>query len=172
MNRPSYRIAILSMFTAFALILSYIESLIPLSYGYGLKLGLANIAIVVILYTFSFKDAFVVNMLRIFIIGLWFGNGMSFVLSLAGGLLSILVMGVTKRFKLFTIITVSIIGALCHNAGQLLAAYFITDVPGLVFYLPVLMLGGIITGTVIGIVSRMIINTLKEIIRNDSIFKR
>lgn len=171
MNKPSFKVAILAMFTAFTLILSYVEVLIPISYGYGLKLGLANIAIVAILYTFSFKDAFVVNLLRILIIGLLFGNGISLILSLAGGVLSLVVMAMVKRFKLFTVITVSIIGALCHNIGQLVAAYFLTNVPGLMFYLPILMIGGLITGAVIGIISKIIIKALKEIFKNDSVFK-
>lgn len=171
MNKPSFKVAILAMFTAFTLILSYVEVLIPISYGYGLKLGLANIAIVAILYTFSFKDAFVVNLLRILMIGLLFGNGISLIFSLAGGVLSLVVMAMVKRFKLFTVITVSIIGALCHNIGQLVAAYFVTNVPGLMFYLPILMIGGLITGAVIGIISKIIIKALKEIFKNDSVFK-
>lgn len=171
MSKPSYKLAILSLFTAFTLILSYVEFLIPVSYGYGLKLGLANIAIVAILYSFSSKDAFIVNLLRICITGLLFGNAISFVLSLTGGILSLIMMIIAKKFKLFTVITVSIIGALSHNIGQLIAAYFMTDVPGLIFYLPVLLFGGIITGAVIGIISKIIINTLKEIMKNDSFFK-
>ncbi len=171
MSKTSYKVAILSLFTAFTLILSYVELLIPFSYGYGLKLGLANIAIVAILYCFSSKEALIVNLLRIFIIGLLFGNAISFVLSLIGGVFSLLMMSITKRFKLFTVITVSIIGAISHNIGQLFAACVMTNVSGLIFYLPVLLIGGIITGAVIGIVSKIIINTLKEIIKNDSFFK-
>jgi len=172
MSKPSYRIAILAMFTAFTLILSYVEFLIPISYGYGLKLGLANIAIVAILYSLSVKEAFIVNLLKIFILGLLFGNAISFILSLTGGLLSFIMMTVAKKFKLFTVITVSIIGALSHNVGQLIAAYFVTDVPGLMFYLPVLLIGGLVTGAIIGVISKIIIDALKEIIKNDSVFKR
>ena len=172
MSKPSYRIAVLAMFTAFTLILSYVEALIPVSYGYGLKLGLANIAIVTILYSFSEKEAFIVNLLRICIIGLLFGNAISFILSLTGGLLSMIMMAMAKKFKLFTVITVSIIGALAHNIGQLIAAYFVTSVPGLMFYLPVLLIGGLITGAIIGIISKIIIKALKEIMKNDSVFKR
>ncbi len=171
MNKPSFKVAILAMFTSFTLILSYVEFLIPISYGYGLKLGLANIAIVAILYTFSAKEAFIVSILRIFIIGIWFGNGISLILSLAGGILSLTIMTLIKRCKMLTVITVSIIGALCHNVGQLVAAYFVTSVPGLMFYLPVLMIGGLITGAVIGIISKIIIKALKEILKNDSIYK-
>ncbi len=171
MNKPAFKVAVLAMLTAFTLILSYVEFLIPVSYGYGLKLGLANIAIVAILYVFSVKEAFIVNLLRIFIIGLLFGNGISLILSLAGGVLSLTVMAVIKKIKIFTVVTVSIIGALCHNIGQLIAAYYVTNVPGLMFYLPVLIIGGLITGAVIGMISKMIIRALKEIMKNDSVFK-
>ncbi len=172
MSKVSYKVAILSLFIAFTLILSYIEFLIPISYGYGLKLGLANIAIVSLLYIFSLKDAFIVNIVRILISGLLFGNVISIIFSLSGGLLSIIMMAVIKKICKISIITVSVMGAIFHNIGQLVAAYLLTDVPGLLFYTPVLLIGGIITGTVIGILADIIIKILKEIIRDDSICKR
>lgn len=172
MKKASRRVAILALFTAFSLILSYIEFLLPLTYGYGLKLGLANITVLSVLYVFSLKEAMVINLLRIFINGILFGNVLSLLFSLSGGILSLLAMFLAKRFRLFSIITVSIIGALFHNIGQLIAAYLVTDIPGLFFYLPVLLIGGIITGLFIGFISKFIIKVLKEIVKNDSIFER
>lgn len=172
MNKMSYKVAILSLFIAFTLILSYIEFLIPISYGFGLKLGLANAAIVAILYVFSLKEALLVNIVRILISGFLFGNMMSIAFSLSGGVSSCIIMALFKKIKGVNIITVSILGAVSHNIGQLLAAYVITRVPGLVFYLPTLMIGGIITGILIGILSKIVIKVLKEMDKYDSVFKR
>lgn len=171
MNKLSYRISILSLFIAFTLVLSYVELLIPISYGYGMKLGLANIAIVAVLYVFSFKDAFIVSIARIFISGLLFGNAISVIFSLCGGVLSIFIMLIVKKYTRFNIVSVSVIGAVFHNIGQIMAAYFITKVIGLFYYLPVLLIGAIVTGVIIGVLSNMIIKVLKEIIKDDRIFK-
>ncbi len=172
MNKLSYRICILSMFIAFALVLSYVELLIPFSYGYGIKLGLANIVIISILYVFSFREALIVCVLRILISGLLFGNVISIIFSFSGGLLSLFVMFLFKRFSSVSIVLVSVMGGLFHNAGQLMAAFAITKAFGLVYYLPVLMVGGVVTGIVTGLLADMVIKVLKEIFKNDRIFKR
>ena len=171
MRNKSLKVSVLALFVAFTLILSYIEFLIPISYGYGLKLGLANVAIVTVLYVFSFKDAMLVNIIRILISGFLFGNGVSIIFSLSGGIISLFVMYFTKRLRILSLLTVSILGAVFHNIGQIIAAFFLTKVYGLIYYLPVLIVGGIVTGAVIGVISRIIIKALKEIIKNDSIFK-
>lgn len=170
MKKLSYKIAILALFTAFTVILSYIEFLFPFSFGYGLKLGIANITVLALLYVFGIKEAFLVNITRIIIIGLWFGNFLSFVLSLSGAVVSILVMYVMKKIKGLSIITISIFGAVSHNMAQLAAAFIITGVTAVLYYSPVLIIGGVITGILIGMLSKFIIKILKEILKYDFIY--
>jgi len=164
-RKKTKNMVILSLFVAISLILSYLEVLFPFSFGYGLKLGLANVAIISVLYVFSFKEALVVNLVRIFISGLLFGNVFSLIFSLFGGILSVIVMAFAKRCKTLSLITVSVLGAVSHNFGQLLAALIITKISGILFYMPVLLIGGIITGIAIGCVSGVIIKVLKEILK-------
>lgn len=159
-------IAMIGLMAAFAAILSYIEAIIPFSIWIpGAKLGLANIAIVVVLYIYSSKEAIIVNVVRIFVVGLLFGNMFSISFSIAGAIISFIAMMLVKKTDLFTAIGVSVIGGVAHNLGQMLVATFVVDTYSIVYYMPALMFTGIITGIIIGIVSRLIIKYLTDILK-------
>lgn len=151
---------------SFALILSYIESLIPFSFGIpGMKLGVANFAIVGVLYLWGSKEALLVDIMKIVLTSFLFGNMSMMLYSLAGGLLSLAVMSGMKRSTLFSPIGVSMGGGVFHNIGQMIIAFFVVHTSGLLFYLPLLMLVGLATGVVIGILYMTMENRLMLIIR-------
>lgn len=150
-------IATASMFVCLALIFSYVEALIPFSVGIpGIKLGLANLVVIIALYEMNFRYAFAINAIRIVIAGLLFGGLFGMLYSAAGGLLSIVVMALLKKTNLFSMIGVSMAGGLAHNLGQLLVAAFLVSNIKMFIYFPVLMFSGIASGIVIGIVSYII----------------
>ena len=147
-------VAFLGLFTAFAMILSFVESQIPSPVNGiipGVKLGLPNIAIIIVLYRFGFKEAFIVSMLRVLLTSLLFGNAETMLFSIAGAILSFTVMYLLK--KQFDIVTVSIVGGVTHNIGQIFMAIIITDTPALLSWIPFLMITGIVAGVVVGLVS-------------------
>ncbi len=165
-RKKNETIAMVGLMAAFAAILSYIEAIIPFSIWIpGTKLGLANIAIVVVLYIYSAKEALIVNVVRIFVVGLLFGNMFSISFSLAGAIISFIAMMLVKKTDLFTAIGVSVIGGIAHNLGQMLVAVFVVDTYSIVYYMPALMFAGIITGIIIGVVSRLIIKYLADILK-------
>lgn len=150
-------IATSAMFVCLALVFSYVEILIPFSFGIpGVKLGLANLVIIIALYEMDFKYAFVINAIRIVIAGLLFSGLFGMMYSIAGGLLSILVMWALKKTGLFSMIGVSMAGGLAHNLGQLLVAAFLVSNLKMFIYFPVLLFSGIGSGILIGIVSYII----------------
>ncbi len=158
----SKKIAFLGVFIALALICSYVESLIPFYFGIpGVKLGLTNIVVVIMLYTIGEKEAFAVSMLRIVLAGFLFGNLFSILYSLAGGLLSFLVMYLIKKFGLLGVVPVSVCGGISHNIGQIVVAAFVVENYNIFYYIPVLLIAGTITGFLIGIVGQEIILRLK-----------
>lgn len=155
------RVAKVGVFVALAMVFSYIEVLIPFSIGIpGAKLGLANLVIVIGLYWMTPQETFLISMIRILLMGLLFGSGVSLVYSMAGGLLSFVMMLITKKH--FSMIGVSIIGGVSHNIGQIIAAAVVLESVKIATYLPVLIVAGIITGAVIGIVSGRILRVLKQ----------
>lgn len=158
MNRKT---AILGLCTALAILLGYVESLIPLFPGvYGIKLGLSNLMIVFMLYLYGMKEAFLVSMIRVLVIGFLFGNLFSILFSLAGAVGSLAVMGLTIRIKGMGVIGVSLAGGVAHNMAQMAVAIFAVSSFYLVYYLPVLMISGVITGILIGLVSKEMIRRL------------
>lgn len=160
------RVAMAGIFVSLALIFSYVESLIPFDFGIpGIKLGLANVVIVTGLYLMKLPDVCLISLIRIFVSGLLFGNMMSLIYSLSGGILSLIMMLLLKRTNKFSVIGVSISGAVCHNIGQIAAAIIVTGVPVIVYYLPVLMGVGIITGAVMGIIASRILVILTRSIK-------
>lgn len=156
-DRKTSKIAISAALTALALIFSYIEFLVPLPMPVpGMKLGLANAVVIVALYTLGTASALTINLLRIFLSGLLFGNVFAILYSLAGGLLSFLVMCLLKRTGLFSITGVSMAGGVAHNTGQLLAAALVVSDLRLFYYMPVLLFTGMVTGIVIGFTGYLI----------------
>ena len=153
-KKSAHKVALYGTMTALAMIFGYIEHLIPFSIGiYGIKLGLANIAVVIMLYTVSPIAAFAINMLRILLCGVLFGNIFSLVYSLTGGVFSFIAMLIAKKLFKFSCVGVSIIGGITHNMGQLLAAAVLLDQLKIMFYFPVLLVSGAVAGALIGMIS-------------------
>ena len=157
------RLAYLGVCTSIALVLAWVESLIPPLYAAipGIKLGLPNIAILFILYRYSVWDAAAVSFVRIVIVALLFGNPMTFAYSLAGAALSLLGMALLKRVRFFSTVGVSVVGAVFHNIGQLLVASLLLGTPGLMFYAFVLMIAAVITGTLTGLAGKQVLHILR-----------
>ncbi len=153
----------LGMLLALALLCSYIESLIPFNFGVpGIKLGLTNIVVLLTMYLMGLKEAFLVSIARIILAGLLFGNMFAIVYSLAGGILSFLVMAFLKNVMKLNILSVSGAGGVFHNLGQLMVAALVIENMNLLYYMSVLFFAGLVTGLLIGLVSREIVARLKE----------
>lgn len=161
----SKKISLLALFTAFAVVLSYVETFIPAIGIPGAKLGLANFAIIMVMYTVGNKEAFITNIIRIIIIGAFFGNLFSICFSIAGALFSFIGMVILKETNKISMITVAIIGGVLHNIGQIIVASFILNNVGIFTYAPALIIAGIITGTIIGIISGILYKRTKEYIK-------
>ncbi len=155
------RVAYFGVFTALALVFSYVESLIPISFGIpGVKLGLANLIIVTALFKLELKEAFLLSVVRVLLSGVLFGNYFSIIYSLAGALLSLSVMALLKRAGGFSIVGISIAGGVFHNIGQLFVAMIVVEMFSVAYYVPVLLVAGLLTGGVIGILAREILKRL------------
>ena len=155
------RVAYFGVFTALALIFSYVESLIPISLGIpGVKLGLANLIIVIALYKMPLGQVYLLGIVRVLLSGFIFGNYFSIIYSLAGGLLSLTVMAVLKKAGGFSIAGISIAGGVFHNVGQLLVAMAVVETFQVAYYVPVLLFAGLITGFLIGITAREMLKRL------------
>lgn len=160
-NKTAY----LGLLTGVALMLSYIETLIPFQVGIpGVKLGLANLAVVLCLYLFSWKEAVCLAVVKACLTGFLFGNLFMILYSLAGALLSVLVMALLRAGNRFHVPVVSGAGGVAHNLGQLLVAFAVTRTDGLIFYLPVLLIAGLLTGLLIGAVSVLVLPAIQKII--------
>ena len=156
--------AYMGMFVTLALIASYVESLVPFYFGApGIKLGLANLITVVILYRSGWKDAFVVSVLRILLSGFLFGNVFSIVYSFCGAVLSLTVMWAASKMKGFSVLGVSMAGGVFHNLGQLLAAVYLMENGNIMYYFPVLMIAGLLTGILIGIGSKEVLKRMPKL---------
>ncbi len=142
------------LMTALAVLMGYVEMLIPMPIPVpGVKLGLANVVIVITLYFMGSRTAFTLSMIRIVLSALLFAGFAGFLYSLAGGILSFLAMAALKKTRLCGISGVSVAGAVCHNIGQLVTACLVVENSRLLSYLPVLLVSGVITGLLIGIVA-------------------
>lgn len=163
---PASQVALSGVLVALALIFSYIENLIPITAGIpGVKLGLANLVVLSCLYILSPLQVLIINVARILLAGLLFGNLSTIIYSLAGGILSFLIMLLFKKLNWFSQVGVSIIGAVFHNLGQILIACLVLKSLSIFAYLPVLLISGTIAGALIGVVGRIItryIYKLKE----------
>ena len=157
------RVAYFGVFTALALIFSYVETLIPINFGIpGVKLGLANLVIVIALYKMKLTEVYLLSVVRVLLSGFIFGNYFSIIYSLAGGLLSLTVMALLKKSKGFSVMGISVAGGVFHNVGQLIVAMLV-ETFSVGYYFPVLLVAGLITGLVIGIVSAEMLKRIKNI---------
>lgn len=156
-------VALMGVMTALALIFSYVEVLIPFNFGIpGVKLGLANLVIVVALYVMPFKYAFLLDIMKILTASFLFGNGMTLIYSLSGGLLSFAVMALAKKIDKLSVIGVSVLGGVFHNLGQLIVAILVMGTLKIAYYFSVLAVAGLVTGLLLGIVADRIISLLKK----------
>ena len=155
------RLALLGILASLAIVLSYLEALIPPLVAIpGVKIGLANIAVMLALYKLGMKEAAIISVVRNIVIFLLFGGFIALLYSLAGAILSLAVMYLLKRFTPLSEIGVSVAGGVSHNLAQITVAIFTFSTPSLVLYLPVLLISGTLAGIVIGLCSGIVINKL------------
>ena len=165
-SSATIRLTQLALLTTVALIIFVIEANIPpLTSVPGVKMGLANIVIVWALYTLTPVEAFCVNMMRIFLSGFLFGNLSMILYSLSGAIVSFLTMLLAKKSGAFSIYGVSMVGGVMHNVGQLFMAMLVLESVNLIYYGPVLLVAGVITGLLIGVVSAEVKKRVPGIIK-------
>ena len=156
------KVAYLGVFLALALICSYVESLIPFYFGIpGVKLGLTNIVVVLLLYLVGAKEALLISIARVFLAVFLFGNMFSIIYSLAGAMFSFAVMALLKKTGKFGVLPISISGGIFHNVGQLVVAALVVENYNIFYYMPVLLVAGIVTGALIGIAAQEILLRLR-----------
>lgn len=153
MKIETKKITVLALFSAVAIIFSYIEAILPPIWSAipGIKVGLSNIVTVALLYKFSLKEAAIVAFIRIIIIALLFGNVMTLIYSIAGFVLSVTIMAILKRISLFSTVGVSIAGGVFHNLGQIIVAMILLQTKEIGYYMIVLATTGTVAGILIGI---------------------
>lgn len=155
------KVTVMGLSVAVAMILSFVESQIPAFVAIpGVKMGLANIAVVFALYKLGWKEAAVISLIRVFLVSLLFGTGATLFYSVAGAVLSLLGMILLKATGLFSTVAVSVTGGVLHNVGQIAMACYLLGTNKLSYYLPFLMLSGILAGIVIGIVAAILVKRI------------
>lgn len=156
------QIALCGVMIALAMVLSYLESLVPISFAVpGVKLGLANLVTILAIYRLDLRQTFVISLCRIVLSGLLFTSLLVIVYSLAGACLSILVMVLLKKVKIFTMTGVSVSGAIAHNVGQLIVAAILLENANILYYIAVLAISGTIAGVCIGLLASIILKNIR-----------
>ncbi len=156
------KIAVLALAIALAMILSFVESQIPAFVAIpGVKIGLANIAVVFVLYKLGWKEAVLISLVRVVMVSMLFGTLVSLFYSVAGAVLSLTGMVLLRKTGLFSTVAVSVTGGVLHNVGQILMACLLLETNVIVYYLPFLILSGVIAGVVIGVVSAIMVNRVQ-----------
>ena len=164
-HNPAEKVALYGILIALAFIFSYVEALIPLPVPVpGMKLGLANLVNVVGLYTVGAAGTIAVGLIRIVMVGFTFSNPGSMLYALSGGVLSLAAMALAKTMDWFDKTGVSILGGVCHNIGQLSMAAWITGTASVFSYLPVLLVAGVITGAVIGLLGGLVTERIAPVV--------
>lgn len=159
----SRRLARYALLTALAMALSWLESLVPLAGAVppGVKLGLTNLVVIFALYRMSLRDAAAISLIRVVLVAFTFGNSYSFAYSLAGAALSLAVMALLKRSGKFSLLGVSVAGAVSHNIAQVLVAMAVMETARLAWYLPVLLVSGIAAGVCVGAAGALIVKRIR-----------
>ena len=160
--KKTKRLVLLAMLTAVAMILSYVESLLPSVGIPGVKMGLANIAVIFALFRFGWKEAAALSLVRVVLVSLLFGSVGAMLYSLAGAVLSLAVMALLRRIVRFSTVGISVAGGVAHNAGQILMAMLILHTKQLLGYLPVLAVSGIAGGVLTGLAAALLIRRIPE----------
>ena len=165
MSDKSKKIAVLGVLTGVTLVLSYIEAILPPIYAAvpGIKVGLPNIVIILILYKFSAREAAVISFLRVVLVALLFGNAMTFAYSLVGAVLSLLVMALMKKADFFSPVGVSILGGVFHNIGQILVAIVLLNSTLIGYYMIILTITGTLAGVFVGLTGSILLKRLVNI---------
>lgn len=158
------RIAFLGLCVALSMILSYFESLIPpLVAVPGVKVGLPNLVMIFMLYKIGPKETVAVSLVRVVLVSILFGSVVSMIYSLVGAALSLTGMILLKKTGKFSTMTVSVVGGVLHNIGQIITAMVIMETSQIVFYLPVLLISGSIAGVVIGLTASLIVKRMERV---------
>ena len=161
-NKKTLQLTTMAFIIAFAMILSFVESRIPAFVAIpGVKVGLANIAVIFTLYKLGVKEAITVSIIRVLLIAMLFGSAVSLIYSISGAVLSLVSMILLKRLTPLTEVAVSVTGGVMHNVGQIAAASFMLSTNVVVYYLPFLLVSGTIAGIVVGIASAILIKRIK-----------
>lgn len=159
------KLTTISSLIAVAMILSYVESMIPAFVAVpGVKVGLSNIATIFALYTLGWPYAICVSLVRVFLSALLFGNTVSLIYSLSGACLALFVMILLKKFDLFSSVGISVAGGVFHNAGQIIAACIVMRTTAISLYIIPLAISGTIAGVVIGIIAGILVKRIKKYI--------
>ncbi|MBE6750164.1 MAG: Gx transporter family protein [Ruminococcaceae bacterium] len=158
--------AVLGLLAACAIVLSYVEMLLPPIWAAvpGIKMGLTNIVILFVLYKFSLKYAAAISLTRLLVVLLLFGNFMTFAYSLAGAVLSLVIMAILKKTGWFSMVAVSIAGGISHNLGQVLVAMAVLQTKEIGYYMIALSVSGIVAGMIVGLVSALLIRYIDKFI--------
>ena len=165
MNLKYKKLTILALSVSLAMILSFVESLIPpLAMIPGVKIGLANIVTVFLLYTLGVRAAGAVSLVRVLLSALLFGNVQSLIFSLSGAILSFVIMIIAKHLLPFGTVGVSVLGAIAHNAGQIIAAVIVMETMGVAYYFVPLVVSGTLGGVFVGFIAAVITSRLRKII--------
>lgn len=147
------KMVLIANLTAIAIVLGLVENMFNISPVPGAKLGLANLVVLVVLYLFSWKEATLVTLTRVFMVGLLSGNfQVTFWMGLGGALISVIIMSLLKFFK-FGIILTSLIGSITHQIGQIIVAILAFDTVEIAGYILIMIPMGIVTGILIGIIT-------------------
>ena len=159
----SRRLARYALLTALAMALSWLESLVPLAgvVPPGVKLGLTNLVVIFALYRMGLRDAAAISLIRVVLVAFTFGNSYSFAYSLAGAALSLAVMALLKRSGKFSLLGISVAGAVSHNIAQVLVAMAVMETSRLAWYLPVLLVSGIAAGVCVGAAGALIVKRIR-----------
>lgn len=159
------KIAYMGMFIAVAMVFSYVESLIPVNIAVpGVKLGLANLVTIVVMFKMDVRSAWMISLIRVVLSALLFGNLSIMVYSLAGAVLSLLVMTLCMKLKIFGLLGTSILGAVSHNAGQIIMAAILMKSGNIMLYIPVLCISGTIAGICIGLAGAVLVRNLAKLL--------
>ena len=164
MHKRTKRVASLGVFTALALLLSYVEFLLPPLFVAvpGIKIGLPNVIIILALYMVGLRSAIAISLLRVILSSILFGNAMVFAYSIAGAILSITVMAILKKTDILSPVGVSVAGGVAHNLGQTIVAVILLDTPQIAYYMIVLTLTGIASGAFVGLLGGFLMKRIPK----------
>ena len=156
------KLTTLAVTVTVAMVLAFIETRIPAFVAIpGVKVGLANIAVIFALYKFGWREASVVSLVRVALVSLLFGSVVSLAYSAAGAVLSLAIMILLRKIGIFTEVAVSVVGGITHNIGQILVAFILLETDVVFYYLPFLLISGIIAGVAVGVVSALLVRKIK-----------